>query len=58
MKTIIVTITENEDDCTAVCKTPGHGIYDTDLGPCPLCNQGNEEKNEDDNNLSRRGWFS
>ena len=27
------------EDGTEKCNIDGHGIYDADFGPCPLCNQ-------------------
>lgn len=31
---------EGMSDNTELCGRSGHGIYDTEFGPCPLCDQG------------------
>ena len=45
---------EPEMDGTTKCDIDGHGVYDSDSGPCPLCNQ-DETKEKGD--LNRSHWF-
>lgn len=44
-----------KNDGTVKCEVEGHGIYDSDSGPCPLCNQ--DESKEKDVEFDRSHWF-